>query len=258
MAACATQKPLRAEPTTELSDLRAEIRALQSDNLRLTQRLERLEMSLAVSRGSPGAVATKSSSSASPASASSGVPGKPRAEASLPALTVVKLKPKAEAAPSLDTRVEIVEPDPEVVIEQLKAADRGPKDELDGPTGDAVFGSALDALKSGNLEGGVARLRDFAAQNPHHPKADNAIYFAGVGLMGSGENAEAMGEFERLLRDYPASDAVTEAMLKLGECRTRLNRVADAKAIYQRLVDSYPGTAAATQAQARLTSLDHR
>jgi TolA-binding protein len=53
---------------------------------------------------------------------------------------------------------------------------------------------------------------------------------------------------------YPAGDAVLDSMLKLADCRVKLNRPAEARATWQKIVNSYPGTSAAAQAQARLTS----
>ena len=44
-------------------------------------------------------------------------------------------------------------------------------------------------------------------------------------------------------------------MLKLAECRMKLNKPAEARAVYQKIVSRFPGTAAATAAQGRLTQL---
>ena len=68
----------------------------------------------------------------------------------------------------------------------------------------------MSALRTGNVEGGVARLRAFADQNPRHPRADNALYFAGLGLIG--------------LKDYegasPSSSASSRAIPPGTPCWT--------------------------------------
>ena len=47
------------------------------------------------------------------------------------------------------------------------------------------------------------RLRAFALENPKHPKADNALYFAGVGRMGLQDWAGAAKTLEQLLAHQP-------------------------------------------------------
>ncbi len=238
--ACATDRA----SGNELAELRAEVRALRAENDRLEKRLERLELRDAVRRGFSSA------------------DEKPDA---LPPLTVVKLKPKPEAAPKIDTATPVVEPDPSVVAELSPPPRRSEPaevsevvDEVDAHEGERIFESGVEALKTGNVAGGVQKLLAFAEKNGRHPKADNALYFASVGLMGLDAHEDAARQFERLLAKYPASDAAVDAMLKLAECRVRLGRTIQAKVTYEKIIQTYPGTPAAAQAQEKLASLDGR
>lgn len=120
---------------------------------------------------------------------------------------------------------------------------------------DAEFDKAVNMLRTGNVEGGVEKLRRFADENPRHPRADNALYFSGLGQIGLNEFKGAAKTFERLIDKYPAGDAMLDGMLRLAECRMRLNQSADAKVLYTRVVTQFPGTAAATQAEQRLAAL---
>ena len=61
-------------------------------------------------------------------------------------------------------------------------------------------------------------------------------------------------QFERVINQYPAGDAVIDSMLKLADCRMKLKGPREARATWEKIVATYPGTAAATQAQARLLS----
>jgi tol-pal system protein YbgF len=117
------------------------------------------------------------------------------------------------------------------------------------------FEQAVAALRTGNVEGGVARLQRFADENPRHPRADNALYFRGLGLLGLQDYPAAADAFEALLKRYPAGDAVQDGMLRLAECRVRLKQAPEARELYTRLLTQYPGTAAASQAEQRLASL---
>jgi tol-pal system protein YbgF len=261
LSACATTAPSQAD----LDALRAELRTLRESQSRLTERLSRLEAHDAVSkaRASGGSKAdpTKPAPEAAPALGAT------------PELAVVKLKPRADPAPKLPTEVPVVEPDSEQVEMFISAAPDGASassgagaatvvasgDEdaaqVDPEVLDAEYEKAVSLLRTGNVEGGVERLRRFAEENPRHPRADNALYFSGLGQIGLDEFKDAAKTFERLIHTYPAGDAMLDSMLRLAECRMRLNQAADARALYTRVVTQFPGTAAATQAEQRLAAL---
>src|SRR4051812_11826382 len=176
--ACAGVDPaLKAE----LSDVRAEVKALREENARLARRVERVEVDLAVRRAARGPAPAVHPAAPSPAE--------------VPSLTVVKLKPKVEPPPPLSTAVPVGEPSPDV-LEALaaRAGEREPASFTDDdvPSEDPAlvdqeFDQGLAALRTGNVGGGVDKLKQFAHDHPRHQKADNALYFASVGLIGMGE-----------------------------------------------------------------------
>jgi len=257
LSACATAGSAR---TSEVAELKAEVRAMRETQARLEKRLERLELHASVTQ-SRASGAQARAPAASPAEAA------PAKGFSTPDdLTVVKLKPRNEPAPPLPTRVAVVEPSPddmEMFISSAPEGDSGdstaeePKEQVDTTVLDAEFEQAVAALRTGNVDGGVERLLNFAEQNPRHPRADNALYFSGLGLVGLKDHASAAKIFVRLIESYPAGDAVLDGMLRLAECRLRLNQKDDARALYTRILTQFPGTAAATQAEQRLASLSH-
>ncbi len=250
MSGCATDAVTRLEHAELLSSMRA----MRAENARLESRVERLEQEKVMAQARGAAPASARASLPAPVSAA------PQASASamdaLPPLTVVKLKPRKEPAPRLATAVEVEEP-AETVVETLRGQEvAAPEpDEADLAMAESQFERALSMMKTGNSEGGVAQMQQFVTDWPRHPKADNALYFAGLALMAEKDFEHASGLLERVLAQYPAGDAVLDAMLKLAECRLKLNRPREAKATWERIVSSFPGTAAATQAQARLASL---
>lgn len=257
LCACATTAPTQAE----VNALRTELRALRESQSRLMERLERLEAHEAVER-------------ARAAGGAKAAPPKPEgtgeALVATPELAVVKLKPRAEPAPKLPTQVPVVEPDTDQVEMFISNVPDGASssggatmvasgDEEAEPKDpevlEAEYEKAVSLLRTGNVEGGVERLRRFAEENPRHPRADNALYFSGLGQVGLNDFKEAAKTFERLIQTYPAGDAMLDSMLRLAECRVRLNQAADARALYTRVVTQFPGTAAATQAEQRLAAL---
>ncbi len=259
LSACATTGSAQS---SEMAELKAEVRAMRETQSRLEKRLERLELHASVTQARAAAPVRESAATvAAPA---------PEKGFATPDLTVVKLKPRNEPAPPLPTRVAVVEPSPDDMEMFISSAPEGggssssgapeedePKEQLDTTVLDAEFDQAVAALRTGNVEGGVARLLRFAEDNPRHPRADNALYFGGLGQMGLKDHAAAAKSFERLIESYPAGDAVLDGMLRLAECRLRLNQKDDARALYTRILTQFPGTAAATQAEQRLASLSH-
>lgn len=243
LSACATSAVVKPE----LAELQAEVRALRTDNARLETRLERLERNRAVTASATAPTIETGATSNTP---------NERPGHAMPDLTVVKLKPKKEAAPKVSTAVQVVEPEPEVIT-SLEQVLPGPAVayESDAERGDAAFNKGVGALKTGNVEGGIAQLQQFAADAPQHAKADNAIYFTGLGYMGLSDFEDAATAFEAVAKKYPAGDAVVDALLKLAECRTKLNQPGDARKAYQRIVKDWPDTPAAQAARSRLSLL---
>jgi TolA-binding protein len=259
LAACAHDTASQAD----MAALKAELRAMRDQQARMGERLERLERSTAVLKARPSQ-APAATASPAPAKAAAPQAQPPRSGVEVPELTVVKLKPKSEPAPPLPTRVAVVEPD-EGEVEMFVSSSPAPSAPASAPALtpantaalDAEFEQAVAALRTGNVAPGVAKLQSFAEQNPRHPRADNALYFAGLGMIGMNDHGGAALVFERLIETYPAGDAVLDGMLRLAECRLKLNQRDDARALYTRVITQFPGTAAATQAEQRLASLSH-
>ena len=266
LSACASNAASQAE----MGALRAEVGTLRESQARLMERLSRLEAHAAVEK----ARATLTASRAAPVvdASASGAAGPGDGMGVTPELAVVKLKPRSEPAPKLPTAVPVVEPDSDQMEMFISAAPEGGSasqgagaasegasgddaEAVDPQVLDAEYDKAVSLLRTGNVEGGVERLRRFAEDNARHPRADNALYFSGLGQMGLSEFKDAAKTFERLIHTYPAGDAMLDSMLRLAECRMRLNQAADAKALYTRVVTQFPGTAAATQAEQRLAAL---
>jgi tol-pal system protein YbgF len=218
-----------------VSNLKTQVRALDDRNAELSRRLDRLE--------------DRNTLMAGPAISPNG---------DLPSLTVVKLKPRSEPAPRMDVTVPVIEPSKDSIdeVDAPEARDtRMPRRAPSGAASELEFDAGLSALKTGNVSGGVARLQRFASDNPKHPKADDALYFSGIGQMGLGDYQAAAATFEQVLANYPAGNVVQDSMLRLAECRMRLNKVSDARKLYTQLMARYPGTPAAAQAEQRLGSL---
>ena len=233
-----------AASKSEVRTLQASVKQLQDENLRLLERVQALETERAVSRA--GQQPLGPLLAVAPSSAPTG--------SEVPTLAVVKLKPRADRAPPIDVRTSVQEPDAELVAALGRsAAPAG--DAPDATQVDGEFAQAQEALRTGNLGGGVERMTRFAEAHPKDARADDALYLAALGALGQDEPARAAKLLETVLQRYPAGDVVQQAMLKLAECRMRLKQTAEARALLARLVTSFPGTPAASEAQARLARI---
>lgn len=222
--------------------MRNDVRALRMENAQLSERVEHLEDQRALLAPVGPSRAT---AEAEPAAGE-----QPTLRA--PPLTVIKLKPSVAPAPKLDTTVPVVEPN-EDQLAALPETDAAPPPAPDHS--EAEYQSAMEDLRTGNLANGVDRLERFAEARSKSELADNALYFAGVGRIGLEDFEGAARDFAQVIDQHPAGDAVADSMLKLAECRLKLNHAKDARALLARIVSTFPGTAAASQAERRLAAL---
>ena len=237
---CASDAASKAEVRT----LQSSVKQLQDENLKLAARVESLETERAALRGG--------ASSATPAAAAA--PATP-VGSEIPTLAVVKLKPRVDRAPPLDVHTPVTEPDEELITALSRSSSSSAVDAPDAIQLDAEFSLASDALRTGNLSGGVEKMKRFAEAHPRDARADDALYLAALGELGQDEPARAAKLLETVLQRYPAGDVVQQAMLKLADCRLRMKQAPEARALLARVVTSFPGTPAATEAEARLARI---
>jgi len=241
LSLCAVGCASDAASKSEVRTLQASVKQLQDENLKLLERVQALEADHAAARAGARQPLGPLLAAASTASGTE-----------MPSLAVVKLKPRA--APPIDVRTPVQEPDGELVA-ALSRSSTAAADAPDATQLDGEFAQAQEALRTGNLGGGVERMERFAETHPRDPRADDALYLAALGELGQDEPARAARLLETVLQRYPAGDVVQQSMLKLADCRIRLKQPAEARALLARIVTTFPGTPAATEAEARLARL---
>jgi tol-pal system protein YbgF len=226
-------------PTAEAyAEMTASLKALRAENARLEQQLQTFQ--------------TQGFLRKSEAVVPMGRALQTPAEGTIPALTIVKLKPKSESAPKLPTDILIQEPS-EAAMATLSEASK-PMDEDAADFAEAQYAKAFSLMNTGNTDRGVAQMQQFVMEWPRHPKADNALYFSGLALMNSQQIEAAVLQFETVISKYPAGDANLNALSRLAECQVKLKNDRSARATLEKIVSNYPGTMAASTAQQRLKS----
>lgn len=235
-----------APDPSELSSLREEIRALRRD-----READRRRLDLVVAQMEALARRTAAETrSAAPLVAPPGdlavvrlEPGSQRTAAALPQAeddsfifiadggSGAGATGGPDKAPSLPTKVEL----------------REPEDLVSGG-----YEQGMAALAAGNLEGAVSLLERFQRENPRDSRADNAGVALGDALRRLDRPEKALATWEKVATEYPAGDAVPEALLLYGETCLALGRKAAARAAFQRLVDNHPASTFASRARAHL------
>jgi TolA-binding protein len=237
LAGCAGGEAARRETES----LRAEVRALREANEDLSRRLDALATRVE-------GIATRP---AAPAQAA------PRAEAEkapvIPRdLAVVRVEPRpaapwtARTPPPVPVAVAIAEPDAGRVEALTRRASRD------------LAAEAEAELRRARSHSGAERasaLEEFAARYPRHPSADNALVEAAAAAAEVGREGAACDLARRVVTDYPAGDALPEALERLAWCESRHGARDAERKVLERLVTEFPRTPAAERAGTRLATI---
>jgi TolA-binding protein len=146
-----------------------------------------------------------------------------------------------KAPPPVPTDTPIREPDP-VTLAALGAGGRD------------LAAEARAALQSARALAGLSRARaleQFTAGYSGHPSADDALVEAARARDQAGDPDGACEAYARAVGEYPAGDALPEALAGLAACESRRGRAAEASRLEARLLQDFPDSAAARSTRAR-------
>lgn len=236
----------------DLDALKAEVGALRRESEALARKVEGLSVRLDVVSARAARAPEREEK------ATAGAPLVP------PDLAVVRVEPKAapvvelrDPAPSrsprtpppVPTSIPIVEPD----------ADR--IERIGRRSGREIAVDADEELKRARREEVAARahaLEDFVARYPRHPSADNALVEAAAAYAEAGRGDAACSLAARATEDYPAGDAMSEAIERLAWCESRRGAADAERRLLERIVQEFPRTPAAERAGTRLANISGR
>lgn len=220
----------------ELEAVRIELRALRAANERLAGDVDALERRmdfLAAKRGRP----------AEPAPAE--VVAAPVVP---PDLAIVRVAPprSARTPPPLPTSVPIAEPDAERIEGLARRSGRELAADADAELARARAADGLDRAHA---------LEDFVSRYPRHPSADNALVEAAAAYAAADRGDAACTLAGRAPADYPAGDAMSDALERLAWCESRRGQQDAERRLLRQLVADYPRSPAAERAGARLAAI---
>lgn len=116
----------------------------------------------------------------------------------------------------------------------------------------AAYQAAFDTLKEGRYKKAKTELKAFLDKFPNSSYAGNAQYWLGEAQYVTRNFEQGIVEFQKVIKNYPTSNKLPDAMLKLGYTYYELKQFPQSKAILQDLRDRFPQATAARLATKRI------
>jgi len=135
------------------------------------------------------------------------------------------------------------------------AADTAPAGPAAAPTLPApreLYSQAYADYARGNYDLAIQAFGAYLKAYPDTEFSDNAQYWIGESLYGKQQFEDAIEAWKTLIRDFPASDKLPDARVKMGMAHEKLGRRSQALLEYRYVIDRYPNSPAARLAREKL------
>ena len=138
------------------------------------------------------------------------------------------------------------------------ASSADPTGQLPVPGGSELsnYQAALELLKEGRYDDARNGFRQFLSAYSESDRADNAQYWYAETYYVTRQFAEALPEFEKVIGQFPRSQKIPDALLKIGFCNYELGQWDDARAALSRVTSEYTDKTAARLAEQRLAQME--
>jgi tol-pal system protein YbgF len=130
-----------------------------------------------------------------------------------------------------------------------------PRPNVPTPEEEAAWTAAFNALKNGKYDDAIRGFKGMVEQWPQGYYVENAWYWMGETYLIKRDYSSAASSFQSLTQSFPASPKMADGLYKLGLAQIELKKNADAKASLERVVAEYPSTNAAELARKKLQQL---
>jgi tol-pal system protein YbgF len=126
-----------------------------------------------------------------------------------------------------------------------------------GPAGDenaqrVAYDGAFKLLQEGRYPQAIAAFQQYLQTYPQGRYVDNAQYWLGEAYYVTRDFSTALGEFNRVVAEFPESQKVPDAMLKIGYVHYELKQWDQARETLTEVAERVPGTTIARLAEQRL------
>ena len=107
----------------------------------------------------------------------------------------------------------------------------------------AHFAAAYDAYKAAEHEKARALFKEYLTRYATDEKAGDAQYWIGASYLVQNKPATALGEYRKVISQYPKSPAVDTALYGMADAFFRLHACTDAKGAIEALIKRKPSKA---------------
>jgi TolA-binding protein len=114
----------------------------------------------------------------------------------------------------------------------------------------AHFSAAYDAYKAGEHEKARALFKEYITRYGSDDKAGDAQYWIGASFLVQNKPATALGEYRKVIANYPKSPAMDTALYGMADAFYRLHACTDAKGAIDALLKRKPSKALEDRAKA--------
>jgi tol-pal system protein YbgF len=105
------------------------------------------------------------------------------------------------------------------------------------------FSAAYEAYKTGDHDKARALFKEYLNRYPGEDKAGDAQYWIGASYLVQNKPATALGEYRKVIANYPKSPAVDTALYGMADAFFRLHACTDAKGAIEALIKRKPSKA---------------
>jgi tol-pal system protein YbgF len=127
-----------------------------------------------------------------------------------------------------------------------------PRDVVGDEPAEQTYAAALNTFRAREHGQAVLDFMDFIAKYPKHALAPNAQYWIGEAYYVQRDHRHALVEFRRVVEMAPQASKAADALLRMGMCHASLGEPTLAAETWQRVVRDYPRTEAAAKARSFL------
>lgn len=123
------------------------------------------------------------------------------------------------------------------------------------PSPSELYDSAYGDYGKGRYALAIQGFQEYVEAYPNTDLTDNAQYWVGECHYAQKKYKEAIGDFDRVLKQWPKSDKAAAAFLKKGYALLELGQKAEAVVELQYAIHEYPSAEESRLARAKLKSL---
>jgi len=118
-----------------------------------------------------------------------------------------------------------------------------------------LYNQSYKDYMSGNYDLAIEGFYNYLRQSPTGNLAPNALYWIGECYYSKGDYSKSVTVFESVTIDYPKSDKIVSAFLKMGYGYEKLKNNDMAKLYFKKVVEQFPYSPEASLAKVRLTDI---